>query len=132
MTLSGTFTVIADESILNFRWLDGPAKQKSSWSAGDDDDFGPVVGRGGGAHDGQPQSVTATLTDNGQMVSLMQSHVRRKVKERDRGEVPTCQLVAMFRSHPHPLPGRANTPHGSLCTAAGTDVTHDAIFLPAG
>lgn len=78
------------------------------------------------------QSVTATLTDSGQMASLMQSHERRKVKETDRGEVPTRQLVAMFNSRPHPPLGRANTPHGTLCTAAGTDVTHDAISLPAG
>lgn len=82
-----------------------------------------------------PRKTTSSLTgmtDSGQMASFMQSHRRKKVRETDREEVPTRQLVAMFTSHPHPLLGRANAPHGALCTAAGTDVTHDAIFLPAG
>lgn len=72
------------------------------------------------------------VTGSVQMASFMESHERRQVKETDRGEVPARQLVAMFTSHPHPPPGRGNTPHGALCTAVGTDVTHDAIFLPAG
>lgn len=72
------------------------------------------------------------MTGSGQMASFMQSHKRRKVKEADRGEALARQLVAMFTSHPHPPLGRANTPHGALCTAVGNDVTHDAIFLPAG
>lgn len=66
------------------------------------------------------------MSGSRQMASFMQRH------EKGRGEVPTHTTLQLFYAHSTPLFGRTSAPHDAHNTAASADVTHDAMFLPAG